>query len=90
MDETKRAKAGIHLIKQDDEINKFKDELDEIKRILKGLSELILTDYYSKMEVVDNKRYRDLKEKGKIIDIGFNSKTFLKYEELVNKIFLNE
>ncbi len=42
------------------------------------------------MGVVDNKRYRNLKEKGEIVDIGFNSKAFLKYEELVNKMFLNE
>lgn len=38
--------------------------------MLKGLSELILSDYYSKMEAIDNTRYRNLKEKGKIKDKG--------------------
>ncbi len=44
LDESKSREVRIRLIKQDDEINKVKHELDDIKRILKGLSELILTD----------------------------------------------
>ena len=83
LDKEKRMKAGIQLIKQS-------SETENIYRIIKGLSKLVLENYYTKLEAIDNERYRELEDKGKIPDIGINSKEFSDIEKLVSKLYLKE
>ena len=86
LDEEKRMEAGLHLVSQPNQTNKIKN----LYKILKSLSKLVLENYYSKLEAIDNERYRELKDEGKIPNIGISSKEFLKIEKIISKLYLKE